>query len=73
MKRNDSHTAAMAMPTSRRRNHKPEAGSNTRPVEVEIRVLLRSGCHLRVASRPWRNLVLFSCVCDWLVGGRSAL
>jgi 1,4-alpha-glucan branching enzyme len=36
MKRNDNHTATMGMPTSRRRNHKLEAGSNTRPVEVEL-------------------------------------
>jgi len=36
MKRNDNYTTTMAMPTSRRRNHKPEAGANSRPVEVEL-------------------------------------
>jgi 1,4-alpha-glucan branching enzyme len=36
MKRNDNHLATMAMPTSRRRSHMPEAGANSRPVEVEL-------------------------------------
>ena len=36
MKRNDNHTATMTMPASRRRNHKTEPGTNTRPVEVEL-------------------------------------
>jgi hypothetical protein len=38
MKRNDIHTATMAMPTSGRRDHETEAGANTRPVEVELAV-----------------------------------
>ena len=36
MKRNDNYSATMAIPTSRRRNHKTEAGANSRPVEVEL-------------------------------------